>query len=211
MIQSVPMAGLSGDPASVDGPSPLSTLYKDALLTFLKIPTNLPSLGPASLRTAYAKFTVLTNAKTPMKGLRTSKDWVEHLDDQGVEPGWVPIYVDFTNIFIAKSQFYSGWKDPFLHAAAYLEMKAWLLDDPNCLSDEDLWLENKKTDEYNFVDLVNWLNKKDVVKGKKPAVASASVVKKSGLGKKDKKKKEVSSDSEDLAEKKKKKSKKRSE
>jgi hypothetical protein len=45
-----------------EGPSTLSVQHKEALLTFLGIPTELPNLGPPSLRTAYAKFKVLTNS-----------------------------------------------------------------------------------------------------------------------------------------------------
>jgi hypothetical protein len=146
-----------------------------------------------------------------MMGLQTNKAWAEHLDDLGVDL-WHPIYVDLVNIFIAKSQFYSGWKEPFLRAGAQPDMKAWLEDQPDCKSDLELWgsKNRKKTEEYNFTDLVDWLKKRDVVNGKKPAGAPKPVKKekKDKEDKKDKrkkKKKEESLASESEVEKKKKK------
>ncbi|KAF8951729.1 hypothetical protein BDZ97DRAFT_1909735 [Flammula alnicola] len=186
MVRSLPIAG----------PSSLAS-FDEALLTFLGIPTELPNLGPASLRTAYAKY----------KGLRTSQEWTDHLDEHGIEH-WVPIYVDL-------SQFYSGWKEPFKRVQAYPRMTAWLDDHPNCESDLDIWGESKKSDDYSFVDLVSWLDKKDVAKEKKPVVASPRAVKKSVKKEKRKAKKsvkkekrkakkKVSSDSEESPERKKK-------
>ncbi|KAF8961578.1 hypothetical protein BDZ97DRAFT_1664120 [Flammula alnicola] len=202
MVRSLPIAGPSS-PASFDGPSPLPLAHKEALLTFLGIPTELPNLGPASLRTAYAKYKVLIHASKPMQGLRTSQEWTDHLDEHGIEH-WVPIYVDLVNVFIAKSQFYSGWKEPFKRVQAYPRMTAWLDDHPNCESDLDIWGESKKSDDYSFVDLVSWLDKKDVAKEKKPVVASPRAVKKSVKKEKRKAKKKVSSDSEESPERKKK-------
>lgn len=194
-------------PASIEGPSSLPPLYKEALLTFLGIPTNLPSLGPPSLHTAYIKYQAVSKAQTGMKSLRSNPEWHDHLNDQGVEPDWAPIYVDLINMFVAKSQYYHGWKVPFLCAAAYPQMVAWLKNEPDCLSDQDLWGEIVKTEnEYSYVDLVNWLDKKDAVKAGKKAVG---VVIKSESSKRDKKKKKVEfSDSEEEEKEKKKKKKK---
>jgi hypothetical protein len=108
-----------------------------------------------------------------MQGLRSSKAWTEHFEELGVEH-WVPIYVDLVNIFITKSQFYSGWKANFMNAQSYPEMKAWLNNDSDCDSDSELWGETKNVDDYSFVDLASWLKKRDAVKGKKPAIASSS-------------------------------------
>jgi hypothetical protein len=140
-----------GSSALPKGPSTLSVQHKEALLTFLGIPTELPNLGLPSLHTAYAKFKVLTNSSSQMQGLRSSKAWTEHLEELGVEH-WVPIYVDLVNIFIAKSQFYSGWKANFMNAQSYPKMKAWLNNDSDCDSDSELWGETKNVDDYSFVD-----------------------------------------------------------
>lgn len=108
-----------------------------------------------------------------MQNLRSSQDWADHLEDAGVEH-WVPIFVDLINIFIAKSQFYSGWKVAFNRVQEYPQMKAWLNNESDCESDSGLWGETKNTDDYTFVDLMSWLKQKDAVKGKRPAVASSS-------------------------------------
>jgi hypothetical protein len=177
--------GSSSNSATIEGPSTLPIKHKEALLTFVGIPTELPRLGPASLRTAYAKFKVLTNSSTKMQGLRSNKEWTEHLEDLGVE-AWVPNFVDLVQIFIAKSQFYSGWKPNFQNAQSYPDMKAWLNDDSDCDSDSELWGTSKNADDYSFVDLASWLTKKDEVKAKKPAIASSSAGIKKEKRKKDK-------------------------
>lgn len=134
-----------------------------------------------------------------MNSLQSSQGWTEHLEDAGVEH-WVPIYVDLVNIFIAKSQFYSGWKVAFNRAKEYPQMKAWLNDESDCESDSGLWGETKNADDYTFVDLLGWLKQKDAVKGKRPAIASSSAGKKAvgsgGEKKKKKVKKESSSEEE---------------
>jgi hypothetical protein len=165
-------ASASGTTALPEGPFSLSTEHKEALLTFLEIPTELLSQDPQSLHTAYAKFKVLNNSSAQMGVLRSSQEWTDHLAELGV-PYWVPIFVDLVNIFIAKTQFYSLWKPTFKRAQDYPEMIAWLDDDSDCESDSELWSETKRKDSYSFADLNKWLGRKDVAKGKKPAAKVA--------------------------------------
>ena len=176
-------ASASGTTALPEGPSSLSTNHKEALLTFLGIPTELPSQDSASLRTLYAKFKVLNNSSKQMGNLRSNQEWTDHLEQLGVEY-WVPIFVDLLNIFIAKSQFYASWKPSFKKAQNYPEMVAWLDDDSDRESDSELWSETKDHDDYSLGDLKDWLGKKDVAKGKRPAATGSSA------GKKEKRKKD---------------------
>jgi hypothetical protein len=106
--------------------------------------------------------------------------------------------VDLVNVFIAKSQFYSSWKGSFSCAQKHPQMKSWLDANSDAESDSEVWAETKDPDYYTLADLAEWLKRKDVVKGKKPAVASSSAGKKS-VGKQEKRKKErkMSSDESD--------------
>jgi len=174
-------------PGNNEGPSTLTPVQKEALLTFLGIPVEL-RFTPPTLRNSYIKYKACINASQAMSGLRANKEWPTHLEEQGVEY-WVPIFVDLVNIFIAKSQFYSSWKIPFGRAQNYPQMKSWLEDNSDCESESEIWAETKNSDHYTLLDLAQWLNKKDAVKGKKPAIASSSKEKKSA-GSKEKRKKE---------------------
>ena len=186
-----------------EGPSTLSTSQKEALLTFLGIDTEL-QYASATLRNTYTKYKALINSTKSMQGLRANTEWADHLDDHGVE-FWVPIFVDLINVFRAKTQFYSTWKPIFNRVQRYSQMKSWLDDDSDCESDSEIWAHTKNPDDYTFGDLAQWLDKKDVAKGKRPAVASSSGGKKSVVVAKDKKKKQKrkatsSEESEDSSE-----------
>ena len=170
--------------SNTEGPSALSTKHKEALLTFLGIPTELPSQDPTSLRAAYAKFKVLVSSSKQMSNLRSNQEWTDHLEEFGIETNWFPVFADLANIFITKSQFYASWKPSFKKAQGYPKMVAWLNDDSGCDSDSELWGETKDTDDYSLGDLKDWLGKKDVAKGKKPAATGSSA------GKKEKRKKD---------------------
>jgi hypothetical protein len=174
--------------SNTEGPSDLSTRHKEALLTFLGIPTELPSQDP-TLRAAYAKYKVLVSSAKKMSNLRSNQEWTEHLEEFGIEH-WIPVFADLANIFIAKSQFYVSWKPSFKKAQGYPKMIAWLDDASDCDSDSELWGETKDTDDYSLGDLKDWLGKKDVVKGKKPAATGSSA------GKKEKRKKDKRAPSE---------------
>jgi hypothetical protein len=74
--------------------------------------------------------------------------------------------------------------EAIIQESGYPKMIAWLDDASDCDSDSELWGETKDTDNYSLGDLKDWLGKKDVVKGKKPAATDSSA------GKKEKRKKE---------------------
>jgi len=174
-------ASASSKTAVPEGPSSLSTEHKEALLTFLGIPTELPSQDPTSLCSAYVKYKAVTAVSKQMVNLRTNQEWIDHLEELGVEY-YFPQFVDLANIFIAKSQFYASWRPTFKKAQSYPKMVAWLDGDSDCDSDSELWGETK--DDYSLGDLKNWLGKKDVAKRKRPAARGLSA------GKKEKKKKD---------------------
>ena len=113
-----------------------------------------------------------------MGNLRSNQEWKDHLKDNGVE-FWVPIFVilvDLVNIFIAKSQFYLSWKPSFRAVKQYPKMLAWLNDNSGCESDSELWGEGNN--KYSLNDLKDWLEKKNVAKGKRPAAIDSSAGKK---------------------------------
>jgi hypothetical protein len=184
----------------MEGPSTLSSLHKEALLTYLGIPTELPSMGPATLRTAFYKYNIIIKAMKSMTKLGNNKAWIQHLEDSGVEPGWAPVYVDLINMFIAKSQFYSGWQGSFIRVTIYPGMKAWLEDSPDSPSEEDVWNGIVKTeDHYNYVDLAKWADKMEALKlGKKPVPVAIAVAKKAGSSKKHKRRKSKKEESSEV-------------
>ena len=158
--------------AAFKGPSTLTDLHKDALLTFLCISTELPKLSD-SLRNTYKKYQACIAASEVVKGLRSSNTWANHLEEFGLDH-WVPHYIDLLNIFISKTQFYSTWQPPFKRVQKFPKMIEWLENKEDCPSDSEIWVEEKHPDEYSLADLTSWINRKEVVKGKKPVVASSS-------------------------------------
>jgi len=195
------IAGQSSGQSS-PGPSTLSTIQKEALLTFLGIDIELLHTGP-SLHDYYTKYKALVNANNTMLGLRTNKEWPIHLEEQGVDL-WTPVFVDLINVFKAKSQYYSIWKPVFSCVSRHPQMKSWLNNDSDCDSDSEIWHITKQSDFYTFRDLTEWLNKRDVVKGKRPAIGSSGGGRKSvsTKGKKKERKETSSEESEEESEKK---------
>jgi len=84
----------------------------------------------------------------------------------------------------------------FSRAQSYPQMKAWLDAGLDAESDSEIWAETKDLDHYTIADLVEWLKRKDVAKGKRSVVASSSARRKSG-GKQEKRKKERKESSEE--------------
>ncbi|KAF8959114.1 hypothetical protein BDZ97DRAFT_1761613 [Flammula alnicola] len=143
------------------GPSTLPVPHKEALLTFLEIDTLLPYLGfPAVsvLCACFSKYKELDRVVETMKKLCNNDQWWKHIDQAGLEY-WQPTYVDLVNIFVVKSQFYSVWKKHFKRAQKYHDMIKWLDDDPNALSNKDLWGEEGFS--FSFTDLLRWLDRKE--------------------------------------------------
>jgi len=177
-------SSLAGDSEDAAGPSKLSKADKDLLLEYLGIDTDLPSLGPPGLRTAYQKFKAITNANTQVLNLGRDSEWKAQFGD---EHPWIPTIVNFIDIFVAKSQFYL-WRPLFLEAQNYPDMKDWLNTHPDRLSTKELWKSVEVKQPITFRDLKKWLAEKDReaemkqhdhdVKGKKKASASPPKLKK---------------------------------
>lgn len=142
---------------AVAGPSKLSKEHKDLILEYLGIDTELPSLGPPGLRSAYQKFKAITNATGKVLGISKDPEWKAQFGDS--QP-WIPNIVHFIDIFVAKSQFYQIWKPTFSRAQEYPVMKDWLNQHKDRLSTKELWKSNSKR-EITFVDLKKWLEEKD--------------------------------------------------
>jgi hypothetical protein len=119
----------------------------------------------------------------------------------------VPIYIDLVNIFISKTQFYSTWQTPFTRVQKFPQMMEWLENEEHCPLDSDIWAEEKHPDDYSLADLTSWMNRKEVVKGKGPAVAARSRGKKLEKRKKERKARVSSSEESSPEERKKSKSK----
>jgi hypothetical protein len=166
---------------NIGGPSKLSKEDKDLLLEYLGIDTDLPSLGPPGLCSAYQKFKAVTNATPKVMGLAKDAEWKAQFGD--TRP-WLPTIINFIDIFVAKSQFYQIWKPTFTRAQEYPAMKDWLNEHKDRLSTKELWnVEPQHT--LGFSDLKRWLEEKDReadikqdVKGKRKAPQSPPKLKK---------------------------------
>jgi len=174
---------------AIGGPSKLSKEDKDLLLEYLGIDTDLPSLGPPGLCSAYQKFKAITNATPKVMGLARDAEWKAQFGD--THP-WLPTIVHFIDIFVAKTQFYQFWKPIFLRAQEYPEMKDWLNQHKDRLSTKELWKEDSKR-TLTFTDLKRWLEEKDREadikqqdrKGKRKAPQSPPKLKKKRDGERD--------------------------
>jgi hypothetical protein len=138
------------------GPSKLSKEDKDLLLEYLGIDTDLPSLEPPGLRSAYQKFKAITNAAPKVIGIAKDAEWKAQFGDTNP---WLPTIVHFIDIFVAKSQFYQIWKPMFSRAQEFPVMKDWLNQHKDRLSTKELWNEDNRT--LTFADLKKWLEEKD--------------------------------------------------
>ena len=165
----------------IGGPSKLSKESKNLLLEYLGIDTDLPSLGPPGLCTAYQKYKVITNATPTVMGLAKDAEWKAQFSDS--HP-WVPTIVNLIDIFVAKSQFYQFWKPTFSRAQEYPDMKDWLNQHKDCLPTKELWnMDANRT--LTFADLKKWLEEKERegdikqnLKGKRKALQSSPKSKK---------------------------------
>ena len=151
------------------------------LLEYLGIDTDLPSLGPPGLRSAYQKFKAITNATPKVMGPAKDAEWKAQFSD--AHP-WLPTIVNFIDIFVAKSQFYQIWKPTFARAQEYPDMKDWLNEHKDRLSTKELW-NVEAQHALTFADLKKWLEEKDReadikqdVKGKRKAPQSPPKLKK---------------------------------
>ena len=68
------------------------------LLEYLGIDSDLPSLGPSGLCSAYQKFKAITNATPKVMGIAKDAEWKAQFGDG--HP-WLPTIVHFINIFVA--------------------------------------------------------------------------------------------------------------
>ena len=141
----------------IGGPSKLSKEDKDLLLEYLGIDTDLPSLGPPGLCSAYQKFKAITKATPTVVGLARDAEWKAQFGD--TDP-WIPTIGHFIDIFVANTQFYQFWKPLFSKAQEYPEMKDWLNQHKDWLSTQELWNEDSKH-TLTFTDLKRWLEEKD--------------------------------------------------
>jgi hypothetical protein len=127
------------------------------ILEYLGIDTDLPSLGPPGLCSAYQKFKAITNATPKVMGLSKDAEWKAQFGD--AQP-WIPTIVHFIDIFVAKSQFYQIWKPTLSRAQEYPDMKDWLNQHKDRVSTKELWnLDANRT--LTFADLKKWLDEKD--------------------------------------------------
>ena len=145
------------DLSDTGGPSKLSKEDKDLILEYLGIDTDLPSLGPPGLCSAYQKFKAIINATPKVMGLAKDAEWKAQFGDANP---WVPTIVHFIDIFVAKTQFYQIWKPTFTRAQEYPVMKDWLNQHKDRLLTKELWnLDANRTP--TFADLKKWLEEKD--------------------------------------------------
>ena len=183
------------------GPSPLSREHQDLLLGFLEIDISLPDLGPPGIHSAYQKYIEIIRVKKIFEKLATNASWAHYLRD-AQENFWTVTFIEFVDIFIAKSQYYK-WVNDFTAAVQYADMSNWLKDEPNRLSNKDLW--GHDDDAYTFAELRAWTRKAAETGKKKSKLVQGKLgteKKKSGTtkeklgGEKRKKKKQEKTSSE---------------
>lgn len=139
---------------------------------------------PGGLSTAYAKYKAIVLNIPAVIALGTDDEWKAQLEDP---TPWIPHVPQFIDIFVAKSQYYDVWRPKFRVAETYPDMKNWLEQKPDALSNKELWGTRSKS-TIGFPDLTEWLVAKEaaalitLAKGKSKAV-SASPSKGKGKGK----------------------------
>jgi len=95
---------------------------------------------------------------------------------------WVgsnPTKTDISNLFVARTTWHKLYTTKIPAAEKHEEMRSWLAEEVGCLSDLELWGEEK--DSYVMKDLERWLEEKD---GKKTKVVSSAKAKDIEKGKK---------------------------
>ena len=76
----------------IGGPSKLSKEDKDMLLEYLGINTDLPSLGPPGLCSAYQKFKAVISATPKVMGLAKDSEWKAQFSDTSMGSHHCPLH-----------------------------------------------------------------------------------------------------------------------
>ncbi|PPQ91185.1 hypothetical protein CVT25_000061 [Psilocybe cyanescens] len=79
-----------------------------------------------------------------------------------------PSGTDIQRLFVGRSSWHDSWSKTFPLLNKHPEMQKWLQDDPDCLSDVELWGSNLKT--YHFPELIAWVQRGGLLKKTKKAV-----------------------------------------
>ena len=177
--------GLSG---AISGSGSGSTISagQQHLVTILGIPPHLVGGGPSTLQIAYQKY----------KAYYLALDKLEEMMKDGVWLGAKPTQGAIKDLFCSRSYF-SSHLTKFKKVMEYPEMKKWLDDDLDKLSDSEVWGLEK--DKYTFIDLDTYVAQSGILvvskergtkKRKKPAgkVTQKTVKKASSSGSKKKSK-----------------------
>ncbi len=117
---------------------------KEQLATLLGVPLTLVGTGDVPLHKSYQKYKAFLAAA--------------YTADQLVANGTLdkkPTQADIMGLFASKSYFHSHYKRLLPKVTDYPDMVAWLEEQPDCLSDVEVW--GLKKDVYTFTDLQAWL------------------------------------------------------
>jgi len=143
-----------------------------------------------SLHIIYQRYCAVNDINRQIDHMRKDRTWV----------GLAPTKTEITNLFVAKTTWHNSYAAKLPAAEKHEDMRAWLADEVGCVSDADLWGEEKEI--YGIKDLESWLeekdgkkskvvkkmNAKDIVKEKGKANANATQKESSAKGKEKEKK-----------------------
>ena len=120
-------------------------MYKAQLISVLDIPSHLTDSGDISLQTAYQKYKAYLLASQTVETMMANNAWMIKR----------PTQTDLIELFVSKSYYHSHYKRFFSQVAQYLDMVAWLENQPDQMSDIDVW--GIWRTNYTFMDLKVWL------------------------------------------------------
>jgi hypothetical protein len=130
-----------------------------------------------TLQVIYKCWIAGNNLMSEVETMVNNREWPREL-------GKSPNQTEIIGLFIAKTTWHYSYVKLIPHALAYPDMKAWLEEDPDSISDLELWGFAPRG-RYTMTQLENWLDEEDKKKDeeemekstKKPAAKKVKVTK----------------------------------
>ena len=131
-------------------------LVRDLAMHNIDVDLNLcANTDKPGLHLVYQRYIAANEINKQVSKMRQERSW---------KCKEVPSRTDVINLFVAKTTWHAFYAIRIPAAEQHEEMRAWLAQEPDCMSDEELWGEDK--DKYTMADLERWLDLKNGVKGK---------------------------------------------
>lgn len=131
-------------------------LVRDLTMHNIDVDLNLcTNSDKPDLHIIYQRYIAANEINKQVSKMRQERSW---------KSKEVPSRTDVINLFVAKTTWHAFYATRIPAAEKHEEMRAWLSQEPDCMSDEELWGEEK--DKYTMADLEKWLDLKNGAKGK---------------------------------------------